>query len=188
MLIMEKAIEALKTKIEKTMGREMKTPRDFDFLSARIYGFTKVHLSPTTLKRLWGYLQKESNHKPQIFTLDTLAKTAGYVDWKAFRQSLDEEGDSDFINNESLKVSALIPGDRIRLLWHPDRAVTIRFEGMDLFTVEESINSKLSAGDIFHVNYIVNGKPLMLYCLVHEGGAPSNYICGSRNGVTFNIL
>lgn len=185
---METAIEALKTKIEKTLGREMKTPRDFDFLSARIYGFTKVHISTTTLKRLWGYLQKEQNHKPQLFTLDTLAKTAGYIDWKAFKHNFDEEGDSDFINNESLKVSALMPGDRIRLLWQPNRAVTIRFEGMDLFSVEESINSKLSPGDIFHVNYIVNGKPLMLYCLVHEDGAPCNYICGSKGGVTFNIL
>ena len=156
MLIMEKAIEALKTKIEKTMGREMKTPRDFDFLSARIYGFTKVHLSPTTLKRLWGYLQKEQNHKPQVFTLNTLAKTAGYVDWKAFRQSIDEEGDSDFIINESLKVSALMPGDRIRLLWNPDRAVTIRFEGMDteLFLTTVSVMPKSSCWMIIVLNML----------------------------------
>ena len=51
---MEKALEQLKAKIEKTLGREMKTPRDFDFLAARIYTLTKTHISSTTLKRMWG--------------------------------------------------------------------------------------------------------------------------------------
>lgn len=181
-------LEKLKAKLEKTIGREMKTPRDFDFIAARIYALTQAHISSTTLKRMWGYLEKEQNHKPQPFTLNILARTAGYKDWESFEKSSEEECDSDFINNECLKVSTLIAGDTIRLTWKPDRIVTIRFEGMDMFTVVESVNSKLNKGDTFHVSYMINGEPLQLYCLVHDGGAPCNYVCGRNGGITFNIL
>ena len=185
---MEKALEQLKAKIEKTLGREMKTPRDFDFLAARIYTLTQTHISSTTLKRMWGYLEKEQNHKPQIFTLNILARTAGYKDWESFEKSSEAESDSDFINNECLQAATLIAGDTIRLTWEPDRTVTIRYEGIDMFTVTESVNSKLSVGDTFHVQYFINGEPLQLFCLVHEGGKPTNYICGRNGGIAFNLL
>lgn len=185
---MEKALEQLKAKIEKTLGREMKTPRDFDFLAARIYTLTKTHISSTTLKRMWGYLEKEQNHKPQLFTLNILARTAGYKDWESFEKSSEEKCDSDFISNECLKASSLIVGDTIRLTWKPNRTVIIRYEGIDMFTVTESMNSKLSVGDSFHVSYFINGEPLQLFCLVHEGGQPTNYVCGRNGGITFNLL
>lgn len=63
-------LEKLKAKLEKTIGREMKTSRDFDFLAARIYALTQAHISSTTLIRMWGYLEKDQNHKPQPFTLN----------------------------------------------------------------------------------------------------------------------
>ena len=185
---MEKALEQLKAKLENTLGREMKTPRDFDFLAARIYTLTHTHISSTTLKRMWGYLEKEQNHKPQIFTLNILARAAGYKDWESFEKSSEAESDSDFINNECLQASTLITGDTIRLTWEPDRTVTIRYEGIDMFTVTESVNSKLSIGDTFHVQYFINGEPLQLFCLVHEGGKPTNYICGRNGGIAFNLL
>lgn len=185
---MEETLNLLKTRVEKTIGREMKTPRDFDFLSARIYALTNTHISATTLKRMWGYLGKEKNHKPQLFTLNTLARAAGYKDLNAFANAAESSSGSDFINNECLRTSALALGEVIRLLWAPDRTVTIRYEGMDMFTVIESVNSKLSAGDTFHVSYIINGEPLMLNCLIHEGGTPTNYICGRTGGVTYSIV
>ena len=52
----------------------------------------------------------------------------------------------------------------------------------------ESVNSKLSAGDTFMVSQIVDGEPLTLRCLVHEGMEPTNYVCGRVNGVKYRVL
>lgn len=178
----------LRTLIEKSVGRVMHTPRDFEFLSVCIYNQTKTHISSTTLKRFWGYLKEGVGQTPRVFTLDVLSRLAGYKDWETFINTSSDLTESEFINSESLHTDALCRGDLLRLLWAPDRDVTIRYEGLNMFTVIASVNSKLTLGDTFHCNLFINGEPLHLYCLVHEGGVPTNYICGRIHGITFNKL
>ena len=78
----EQALAKLRDKIEEAVGRKMKTPKDFDFLSEQV--FEKLHetVSATTLKRIWGYLPDSS--KPRISTLDFLSLFVGEKDWEAF--------------------------------------------------------------------------------------------------------
>ena len=73
-------------------------------------------------------------------------------------------------------------------MWHPDRVVTIRHDGYEVFSVVESVNSKLSAGDTFRCGLIVEGEPLYLSQLIHEAGEPMSYVCGSEGGVKFRVL
>ena len=81
----EQALASLRELIETTVDGKMKTPRDFDFLSEQI--FDKLHetVSPTTLKRLWGYIQDQS--MPRKATLDVLSQFVGYNDWDTFCSS-----------------------------------------------------------------------------------------------------
>ena len=44
--------------IETALHRQMKTPKDFDFLKEKIYERLNILVSSTTLKRLWGYLDE----------------------------------------------------------------------------------------------------------------------------------
>lgn len=76
----------------------------------------------------------------------------------------------------------------VELMWHPDRVVTVRHEGYEVFTVVESINSKLSVGDTFRCGLIVEGEPMYLAQLKHEGGEPVSYVCGREGGVKFRVL
>ncbi len=46
----------LQQKVEMVAGRNMNTPRDFDYLSTLIFDRTKSYIAPITLKRFWGYL------------------------------------------------------------------------------------------------------------------------------------
>ncbi|MBS0027517.1 hypothetical protein ACTJJ0_19925 [Chitinophaga sp. 22321] len=64
---------------------------DFEKLSIAIEEATGVTLSVTTLKRLWGKLKY--TNIPTTTTLNTLAKFAGYADWREFKRqvSLDNE-------------------------------------------------------------------------------------------------
>ena len=187
--IMEQMHKILCERIEKRVGRTIRTPRDFDDLSMRIFDNTKTQVSPSTLKRLWGYISSDES-KPRISTLDILAQFVGYTDWESFVKESSAGGvaESDFVLNNHIYVSSMNTGCLMELKWHPDRVVTVRFEGHDMFTVVASENSKLSVGDTFHVGQIIEGEPLYLQCLVHEGGQPVNYVCGKVGGVKYRLL
>ena len=58
-------------------------------LSERIHKDTQVLLSPTTLKRVWGRVNYSS--APSITTLNTLAKFAGYHNWREFKNQAKEK-------------------------------------------------------------------------------------------------
>ena len=180
----------LQQKAEQVAGRAMSTPRDFDYLSTRIFDKTKGYIAPITLKRFWGYLGDEYRKKPYRSTLNILAQFVGYVSIEAFEESHagGSQVESDFLTNDSLQVSALEKGARIELRWYPDRCVTAAYLGMEMFKVVESVNSKLSAGDTFMVSQIIDGEPLTLRCLVHEGMEPTNYVCGRVNGVKYRVM
>ena len=78
----EQNIQRLREAIEVAVGRRMQTPKDFDFLSEMIFDKTRQHISPTTLKRLWGYLSEPA--APRISTLNLLAQFVGYDSWEVF--------------------------------------------------------------------------------------------------------
>jgi hypothetical protein len=81
-------IAQLREAMEKKAGRQMHTPKDFDFLSESIFEELHQKVSATTLKRLWGYLQESS--APRTSTLDLLAQYVGYADWDSFCQQEDK--------------------------------------------------------------------------------------------------
>ena len=70
-------IAQLREAMEKKAGRQMHTPKDFDFLSESIFETLHQKVSATTLKRLWGYLQESS--APRVSTLDLLAQYRPYI-------------------------------------------------------------------------------------------------------------
>lgn len=80
----EKALAKLRELIEGVVERKMKTPKDFEFLSECIFDKFHERISPTTLKRIWGYLSETTT--PRKSTLDILSKFVGYDNWKDFTE------------------------------------------------------------------------------------------------------
>lgn len=179
----------LRMLVEKVAGRRIVTPRDFDYLSMRILDSTRMYVSAMTLKRFWGYLGDRYQTSPSRYTLNALAQYAGYINWESFCTTGDKSTEhSNFLPNDCIRSSSLKRNDRIELMWYPDRRVIINYEGLGMFKVAESINSKLSSGDTFMCDCIIDGEPLHLYCLVHEGNAPTNFVCGNVGGIKFKII
>lgn len=180
----------LQTAVEKAVGREMVTPRDFDYLAARLFDATGENVSAMTLKRFWGYLGEKNERQPRLTTLNLLVRLVGYTDWMTYYKESSATGkvESDFLKNHSLATNSLPVGAMVELMWHPDRVVAVRHEGYEVFTVVESLNSKLSVGDTFRCGLIVEGEPMYLAQLKHEGGEPVNYVCGREGGVKFRVL
>ncbi|MBQ0046981.1 MAG: hypothetical protein KBT33_05640 [Prevotellaceae bacterium] len=180
----EKKYHELRYAVELTLGRQMKTFGDFSLLEKAIMERQHEHISSTTLRRFWGY-QSDQTSEMREASLSVLARFVGYVNWQAFVLSEGGNAESVRFDSRRLSVSELNRGDEIRLLWKPDREVVVRFEGLDLFTVVSSVNSKLQAGNTFHCNLFLEDMPLMLTCLLQGDMPPTNYICGRQNGVKF---
>lgn len=184
---MKQKQEELRKRAELVLGVEVKTPRDFELLQEHIYQKTGERLSLSTLKRFWGYVDKDNiDYRVRVTTLDILAQFAGYQSWVAFCQAdLAGSDESGTLVNRHLYMKEQAIGTHIVLTWKPDRVVTLRYEGEDLLTVVESIGSKLRPGDTCHCTHIVEGIPLTLFSLVREGVLMGNYICGKEHGVSF---
>ena len=79
------ATKSLLNIIEAQLGwgnSELWHSRDFEKLNILIQGKTKISLSSSTLRRIWG--KAEYANKPSYTTLDTLAQFAGYHDWNDY--------------------------------------------------------------------------------------------------------
>ena len=181
-------IAQLRNSVELVVGRKIEHPKDFDFLEKQIEGYVGEHISVSTLKRVWGYVS--SNSEISIYTLNVMSRMVGYTGWEEFCQSQNgaEEESSHKIICRKLFTSALSPGTMISLAWRPDRKIIVRFEGQDLFLVQESVNSKLAVGDIFHCAQFVEKQPLFLSGLYRQGMPPCDYICGRQGGIVWSII
>lgn len=85
----ETYIDRARTLIESRMGwgnSDQWTNQDFLALSEKIREQTGVTLSHVTLKRIWGKVRYDSLPNPH--TLDTLARFAGYANWRDLKLSV----------------------------------------------------------------------------------------------------
>jgi hypothetical protein len=178
----------LRTKVERTAGFTPKSPKDFTRLEREIFAATRELISTSTLKRYWGYNGEKYAVKPFRGTLNILCNYIGFINWEVFCNSIANNAiGSNYINSEILSTRTLQAGDVIRLQWRPDRCVSVRYDGLDMFTVTESINSKLQPGDTFICPIFVKGEVLYLTHLVQTGCPPTNYACGRDGGIIFTV-
>lgn len=183
--------EALKERVRNVSGLPMQVRGDFDELSVRIKRQTGLQVSSTTLRRFFGYQESDGNNSPG--TLNVICQYVGFRDITTFADALKAELDgnsSEFL--ECLKMQAskeLNRGDRLRIVWAPDRSMVVRYEGGgEVFTVEECVNGKLHPGDSFHCHQFVLGEPLYCKFVLRHGLPPVDYVCGRNGGIRFEVL
>lgn len=76
--------EKLRSMIEKKIGVQIHTPKDFILCRNAIFEELHVNVSISTLKRYWGYVSTGNNYLPNRYTLNIFTKFAGYKDWDDF--------------------------------------------------------------------------------------------------------
>lgn len=183
-------IDCLKRDIEMKVGRTMKSPTDFDFLSRTITQTSRESISSSTLKRLWHYGSKEEVI-PRVSTLSLLARFLGYIDWDTYRLNLlrTEESESGFLTPMSIVTASLTPGDCVEMTWNPERRCVVRYNGDHSFEVVESENAKLQPGDTFQTLSFMLGQPLQCAGL-RSAAAPeaTHYVAGRISGLTSLII
>jgi len=159
----------------------MKTPNDFIFLSGVIWECTHQTLSPTTLKRLWGYI--DGADEPRSSTLDILSHLLGFRDWDDFLKQINCTSGSAMVVSPHIDISDMAAGDRVFVSWMPDRKCIFRYLGGTEFIVEKAENSKLKVGDTFSANLFILHEPLYISDLVHGKNPPVPFVIGNRDGL-----
>ena len=183
--------KSLRLAVEQRFGKGVVVSSDFAELSSKILETAGTYLAPITLRRFWS--EKECacyNVAPRRSTLNILSQYVGYSSWDVFARDYDVAGvgSSDFILKADLPAAEVMQGSVLKLTWAPDREVHARSMGDCMFSVLESRNSKLSVGDTFKVELFVEGEPLLLTNLVHEGGSPAKYVCGKVDGIRYKVV
>lgn len=174
--------QQLRDRIEEMMGRKMKTPRDFAWLSMQVEERTRQRVSGSTLRRFWGYVNE--GVKASVFTKDVLAQYLGYRDFAQFSEMQGSGGaQSQVVMGDRICCDDLYEGQMLKLTWLPDRTCIVRYEGQGQFSVVDSKNTRLSKGDTFECHLIINHEPAYLDQWSHEGSAPATYVIGKTNGI-----
>ena len=106
--------DELKQEVERVVGHELREARDFELLSQLIFKGTREQLSPTTLKRLWGYLKNEEVQTRQ-HTLDVLARFAGYRSYEDFCTHPDNKEDV----QSGICIEERVSTEKMRLAQQP---------------------------------------------------------------------
>jgi len=174
-------IAELKHRIEKEMKRKIKTPNDFTFLSGAIFERTRETMSPTTLKRLWGYI--DGADQTRNSTLQILSRFLGFESWEEFVGDIGKDSGSDKVLSPHIEVKELKVGDKVKVSWRPDRRCTFRYLGEEKFEVEAAENSKLKVGNTFYCSLFILGEPLYLARLVQGKNPPVDFVVGNKDGL-----
>lgn len=176
-------IVSLRRDIEHNVKRRIRTPHDFEFLSGVVWERLHENISPTTLKRLWGYIEGADTTRRS--TLCLLSRFLGYDDWEAYLQHLSEVSDteSDIFTTSGIRVEDLYVGEVVEVEWLPNRRCRFRYNGGTGFTVVENQNSKLIVGDTFNAACFLVGQPMYLDNLVRNGSDPVSYVAGAKSGL-----
>lgn len=181
----------LRRQVEHLTGTEMKIRRHFDMLAETVFTQTGNMISPTTLRRFWGYQEAEVSVSQH--TLDVLSMLVGCRNWDDFKQSYEKQaeggeeasGSGFLLNIKRVKSETLKCGQQVLITWQPNRSVVVVHEGTDVFRVISNENSKLRPDDTFHCMQLVEGQPLICNDLLRKGCAPMSYVGGKQGGIRF---
>ncbi len=179
-------ISALRQHVERRFGKKLAVHADFQALTAAIEAALRLHISETTLERVWGYSTRGYD-TVSLHTLDVLAAYAEGCSWEDFCKLLQEgtNCESDYFNTEHIDSRELTEGDRLRIGWLPDRICEIRYLGENRFQAERCENSKLQAGDTFSCLQFTLGHPLTMTDLCRNNSLIGpTYVVGQKNGLT----
>ena len=181
-------ITLLRQLVEESADHAIATSNDFIFLSGEIRGRLNENLSASTLKRLWGYVDGYASVRPS--TLDILARFTGFPDWETFVSDyceVESVQSSHRVVGESLYAKDLKTGDRVEIQWNPNRRLLLNYLGGNIFTITESENAKLKAGDRFLCQRFTLNQPLYVELLTKDGNTEL-FVMGNKGGLTKLLL
>lgn len=168
--------------LKRRSGNDLRIPSDCELLSLDIQSKTRVRVGATTLKRLLGFAQDERT--PHITTLDAIARYLGFAHWEELTK-IEDRGNSDFnSSDDEVRSADLQAGMLVEITYLPDRVVTLKYLGNNLYRVEQSLNSKLQTGDEVEILNFVLHHPLLVVQVWRNGESLGQFTAGRVSGLS----
>ncbi len=182
----EEALKRLRSDVEQYIALTLASPADYTYLSDRLREEGLGYISPTTLKRVWGYIaDKGEDYSPSNFTLRALCRLLGFSDWPEYCATASAIQSKEFTGN--YVETRFMPLDtEVSLMWHPNRKVRLRHMRPSLFEVIENENSRLKVGDTVECSCFTQHAPAF-FRVFRPDVAPLSYIAGSAQGIFYVI-
>ena len=179
---MDMVLILLKKKVEEKFGERVRYSRQCEALSEAIFEATGERLSLVTLKRFFGFTTAKVESR--LSTLDILSQYCGYASFEIAESDIMNSGlISEFRNVERIESAELAADSIVIVKYDPGRIIKFRHIEQSLFIVEESINSKLSKGDLVEIDSITAGFELIVPKVVRDGIELGSYISAKQGGI-----
>lgn len=169
------------TMLSEKAGINVSTPAGAEWLRNDIEKVTGENLSINTIKRITGVLEYEGTHR--TIMLDIIARYLGYSSWSVLDNVLQEKISFFGDEKDTLDLEKLPLGQLLEICWDPDRLILLRHAANRIFTVVESRNSKLQAGDTLKLSQIAPGFPFYASDVTRDGHSLGTYTAATINGV-----
>ncbi len=179
------ALEALVELTNRNLGYIPSSPTEFNELSLEIQRKTDRPISPSSIKRIWGYVNYDGF--PTQTTLNNLARYNGFRDWESFQTShpiSSANENSGFIEETLINTDTLRQGDRLFLKWNVGKSLEIECISHMTFRINTSRNIKLQAGDIISIHTLCVGHPVYVSNIRRGDQCIPAYIGAKKGGIT----
>ncbi len=128
-------------RIEMRFGRPIRYPEETVALSQAIFDTTHEYLSPSTLKRMFGWLSGGARHRSS--TMDILARYLGCATYGELLR------DSPLMDSECSGRGTIVIGCEDKIVFTSSRgeSLSLIYKGDRLFSVVSSTVSDIMPGD-----------------------------------------
>jgi hypothetical protein len=168
--------------VEQKFGSTIQYPKDCEGLSRDLKIRIKVNVSPSTLKRLFGFVA--GIETPRKYTLDAIANYLGFDGWEKVLDYRTNKSNSSFFSVQGIESKNLKKGTMISFTYEPNRQVKLLYTGNDRFKVLESKNSKLRENDILTFSFMVLGNTFIANNVIRSKKMLGRFNAGKVNGIT----
>ena len=181
----KEALAAIVRITNENLGYTPTTPTGFNDLSRQIQQITGDTLSPSSIKRIWGYIPYKGDFSQT--TLNILARYNGIKDWESFKKSIRDnticDDESGFHDNSITDTSKYKPGDRIELSWNDGKECVLECVGRMRFRILRAENIKLKTDDIVTVHTLCIGQPVYISDIIRGDMQYTAYVGAKKGGL-----
>lgn len=170
------------SRLQSVISLDLRTSLGCTMLAREISNAMKEPISANTLKRAFGIIN--STTSPSLYTLNLIARYAGYADWESFVNDKSIRT-SEFGYSDMVSMLEIPTGNSIRFGYSPNRCVSMRCIGQCRFVVTESVNSKLCVDDVVSVNQVAKGHPIEILSVERGGSNLGSFTAGLHDGISF---
>jgi hypothetical protein len=174
----------IRKRIEDKFGQTIRYSKDCDSLSDAIYAKCKARVSPSTLKRLFGFIKGSQDYQPRVFTLDAISSYLDFHSWDDLLSDILDDKPKKEQRIELIECTGLKRGAKFHVRFGPVSFIDIEHVGKSRFRLIGHERSGLVQGDILEITKVELNVPLLIQHIKRNELTLTGTILGKVSGVT----